>query len=271
MLVAIHQTCQMPPSSIRKMPIPALRLPRYVLHVTAYVFASVLLAAWLCPVRADEPARPIDTDTMTKRATPCMACHGKEGRAASDGYYPRIAGKPVGYLYNQLMNFKEGRRRQYPLMIYMVQHLSDDYLREFAAYFADQHPPYPAPQASNQPPQVIERGRALVLSGDSAKNIPACVACHGDKLTGVSPSIPGLLGLPRDYINGEFGAWRSGTRHAAAPDCMAEITQRLSVEEISAVSSWLSSQPIPPDATPAPSTAVKLPIACGSFAQKEGS
>ena len=28
----------------------------------------------------------------------CTGCHGAEGRAASDGYYPRIAGKPAGYL-----------------------------------------------------------------------------------------------------------------------------------------------------------------------------
>jgi cytochrome c553 len=253
------------------MPIAAFRLPRYFLHVTVCAFAGALLTAWQSSARADEPSPPIDTDAMTKRAAPCMACHGKEGRAASDGYYPRIAGKPAGYLYNQLLNFKEGRRRQYPLMIYMVQHLSDDYLREFAAYFADQHPPYPAPQPNNQPQAIIERGRTLVLSGDSTKNIPACAACHGEKLTGVSPTIPGLLGLPRDYINSQFGAWRNGARRAAAPDCMAEITQRLSVEEISAVSSWLASQPAPPDPTPAPSAAVKLPMSCGSFVQKEGS
>ncbi len=84
-------------------------------------------------------------DSMAQRAAACTACHGKEGRAASDGFYPRIAGKPAGYLYNQLVNFREGRRR-YPLMIYMVDHLSDDYLREIADYFSTLQPPYPAPQ-----------------------------------------------------------------------------------------------------------------------------
>src|SRR4051812_46822445 len=71
-----------------------------------------------------------DAKAINKRVAPCMTCHGKEGRATSDGYYPRIAGKPAGYLYNQLLNFRDGRRRQYPLMIYMVQHLSDTYLQE---------------------------------------------------------------------------------------------------------------------------------------------
>jgi cytochrome c553 len=30
----------------------------------------------------------------------------------------RIAGKPAGYLYNQLLNFRDGRRN-YPLMTYI--------------------------------------------------------------------------------------------------------------------------------------------------------
>jgi len=73
-------------------------------------------------------AQDILPDTITQRVAACFACHGKEGRAASDGFYPRIAGKPAGYLFNQLINFREGRRT-YPLMMYMVDHQSDAYLR----------------------------------------------------------------------------------------------------------------------------------------------
>jgi cytochrome c553 len=240
------------------------QLPDALLHVTV----SMLVMTWLHSSLAAEPSSPLDAEAMAKHAAPCMACHGKEGKAASDGYYPRIAGKPAGYLFNQLLNFKEGRRRQYPLMIYMVQNLSDAYLEELATFFADQHPPYPAPQISNLPPAVLERGRTLVMSGDAAKDVPACAACHGEKLAGVAPSIPGLLGLSRDYINGQFGAWRDGARRALAPDCMSVITKRLTVEDISAVSAWLSSQPVPPNTAPAATAAGKLPIACGSFPQK---
>jgi cytochrome c553 len=206
-------------------------------------------------------------DSIAQRAAPCMTCHGKEGRAANDGYYPRIAGKPAGYLYNQLVNFRDGRRQQYPLMIYMVQHLSDPYLQEVATHFAEQHLPYPPPQAVDVPKSTIERGRVLALSGDASRNIPACVACHGEALTGVVPSIPGLLGLPRDYINSQFGAWKEGARRAAPPDCMAEIARTLTAEDISAVSAWLATRPVPTDARPAPSIAGKLPIPCGSFQQ----
>lgn len=202
---------------------------------------------------------------MAQRALACAACHGKEGRATSEGYFPRIAGKPAGYLYNQLINFREGRRR-YPPMTYMVDHLSDAYLRDLADYFAGLHLPYPPPQAPEAGPDALTRARALVMSGDSSRNIPACIACHGRTLTGRLPAIPSLLGLSRDYLNGQFGAWRTGSRHAAAPDCMHEISTRLAPEEISAISNWLASQPIPADMSPAPPSAAPLPMACGSVA-----
>jgi cytochrome c553 len=206
-------------------------------------------------------------DTIAQRAVACIACHGKEGRATSDGYFPRIAGKPAGYLYNQLVNFREGRR-QYPLMTYMVEHLSDAYLLEMSQYFSSQHPPYPPPQRVDVSPATIEQGRRLVVSGNPSKNVPACIACHGEGLTGVAPAIPGLLGLPRDYLNAQFGAWRTGTRRAASPDCMAQIASRLSVEEISAASAWLATQAVPGDMRPAPAAALgKLPMPCGGVAQ----
>ena len=60
-------------------------------------------------------AAPNVEDSMAQRVQACTGCHGPQGRAASDGYYPRIAGKPAGYLYQQLLSFRDGRR-QYALM-----------------------------------------------------------------------------------------------------------------------------------------------------------
>ncbi len=211
-------------------------------------------------------AQPAIKDTIAQRATACIACHTLEGQNAGETYYPRIAGKPAGYLYNQLIHFREGRRT-WPLMTYMVDHLSDDYLREMAEYFSQLHPPYPAPQPANVSAATLERGRTLALNGDPSKNIPACVACHGTNLMGLTPNIPGLIGLPRDYLNAQFGNWKNGTRRAAAPDCMAQIAARITVEEISAVSAWLAAQPVPANAAPQSGTKVKLPLSCGTVAK----
>ena len=83
--------------------------------------------------------------------------------------------------------------------------------------------------------------------GDAARGLPACVQCHGERLTGVLPNVPGLLGLPLDYLNAQLGAWQTGQRKAHAPDCMAEVVKRIPHEDIIAVSSWLASQPLPAD------------------------
>lgn len=203
-------------------------------------------------------------DSMAQRTAACVVCHGVQGRATSAGYFPRIAGKPEGYLHNQLINFRQGRRIN-PAMNHLVAHLSDNYLKEIAAHFAAQHPPYPLAQVAAASAQTMERGRLLVMRGDQARKIPACVACHGQTLSGVAPAIPGLLGLPRDYLNAQFGAWRLGARRAAAPDCMAQIAGRLAPADIVAVAAWLSAQPVARDYFPESARAAQLPIACGGL------
>ena len=219
-----------------------------------------LLACLALPSHA--AARPATLpDTMAQRLLACASCHARKD--VNDQYYPRISGKPAGYLYNQLLNFRDGRR-QFPVMTYMVEHMTDDYLRDIATYFASEHLPPPPAQPSNVGAAILERGRVLALQGDAALRVPACVACHGQRLTGVAPAIPGLIGLPRDYVNAQLGAWRNKTRRAHAPDCMADIAARLSLADVAAVSNWLGMQPVPADATPATSITRPLPAACGS-------
>jgi cytochrome c553 len=234
-------------------------------HALLQAFALALgcAVATLLPAAERNPAAP---DTLEHRLLACTSCHARtdaQGAPGREDYFPRIAGKPAGYLYNQLVNFREGRR-QYPLMTYMVEHMPDAYLREIAGYFAAQHLPAAPPAPAAAPPEVLERGRQLATQGDAGLKIPACMACHGHRLTGVAPAIPGLVGLPRDYINAQFGAWRNKVRRAHAPDCMATIAARLTIADVSAVSSWLAAQPMPADARPADSIVRPLPLACGS-------
>ena len=230
------------------------------------LFAVLILSAGALQAAPQAAAPAQVPDTLAQRLLACASCHARidaRGNPVNDSYFPRISGKPAGYLYNQLLNFREGRR-QYPLMTYLVDHLPDAYLREIAGHFAAQPPAAHAAEASGMPAQLLERGRQLVMQGDSARKLPACVACHGQRLTGVEPAIPGLLGLPRDYVNAQFGAWRNKARRAHAPDCMAEITARLTLEDVNAVSHWLAAQPTPADPRPAASIARPLPLACGS-------
>ncbi|MDP2004516.1 MAG: cytochrome C, partial [Rubrivivax sp.] len=204
-------------------------------------FAALALSA--APAAATARPAPIE-DSLAARLAACTVCHGKEGRAAPDGYHPRIAGKPAVYLLNQLLNFRDGRRAYGP-MVAMVTPLSEPYLREIAAHYAALDLPYAAPLAPAAAPALLARGRQLALEGDAARGLPACGACHGSTLTGRLPATPGLLGLPRDYLVGQLGAWLNGQRRAHAPDCMADIVKRMAGDDVAAVTAWLASQPVP--------------------------
>ena len=125
------------------------------------VFLTILLIAGTAtaqtqapasvPVKAPEPASAAGTagtpaatgtagpasvpNTLEQRLAACAICHGKQGEGArKNEYYPRLAGKPTEYLYNQLIAFREKRRSSSPVMTYMVGALSDNYLHEIAAY-----------------------------------------------------------------------------------------------------------------------------------------
>ena len=238
-------------------PVPLRRLV-----ILAWLTLS-LLAVGICPATAATPFE----DTMAQRTLACTACHGPQGRAAPDGYYPRLAGKPAGYLYNQLLNFRDGRRH-YGLMTQLIAPLTDAYLLEIAQYFSALEVAYPAPLPASAPAEVLRHGRGLAMQGDPARKVPACVQCHGQAMTGVAPGIPGLLGLPRDYLNAQLGAWKAGQRSAHAPDCMKDVVARLSLEDINAVANWVAAQPLPADTHPATSPPALTPgavgISCGS-------
>jgi cytochrome c553 len=229
-----------------------------------------MLAAWaLLPILALPHARAADTtnlDTLEQRVKPCTSCHGNEGRATREGYFPRIAGKPAGYLFNQLLNFREGRRH-YPIMTYMTQLQTDTYLRELADYFGALRVPYTPPRPTNATAAVLERGRQLVTDGDKALNVPSCNSCHGKQLLGVAPAVPGLLGVSQDYLTAQLGAWRSGIRAAAPPDCMKELVGRMRPEDLNAATTWLASQTVPEGVDAETSFENPPPLQCGSIQQ----
>jgi cytochrome c553 len=204
-----------------------------------------------------------EVDSMEARVQGCVTCHGQSGQGTNNGYFPRIAGKPAGYLYNQLLAFRDGTRRYAP-MNYLVAYMPDSYLREIAEHFSKQRPPFAAGQAAAVDAATAARGQALVRSGDRQKGVPACIACHGAGLTGMEPGIPGLVGLRPNYIVAQLTRWRVGERHAAEPDCMKRIATRLSDTDITAVAAWLSQQAAPKDPSPESSNLVRMPFACGS-------
>lgn len=227
------------------------------------------MCASLAALAQTPPAHTVP-DTMAQRLLACTPCHGREGVATNQGYAPRIAGKPAAYLYQQLRHFRD-RTRSNAAMAGLLDTLTDDYLRDMAQYFSALELPYPAPQPSTAPATVLQRGEQLIRKGDAGRDIPACVACHGVAMTGRLPATPGLLGLPRDYLVAQIGAWKTGLRSAGEHDCMAEVARRLAGDDILAVSHWLAAQPVPASAHPesarAQTTALRCQVEAPAMAQ----
>ncbi len=222
----------------------------------------------VAPSTAAQAPRPVQVpDTLAQRLLPCTTCHGAEGRSAGGAFTPRIAGKPAGYLFDQLLHFRDGRRHNAAMAGFLAD-LPDAYLREMADHFAALDLPYPAPAPRRVAAAALAAGQRLARHGDAARQLPACTACHGAALTGALPAMPGLLGLPRDYLVAQLGAWRHGSRHASAPDCMAEVARRLTLEDIGQIADWLALQAVPEPMRAAPAPTSALPLACGSAGQR---
>ena len=233
----------------------AARVWRSANRLHALTWALALLSLGLGSALAAEVP-------MSKRVRACTACHGEENIEIAEGYVPRIRGKPAGYLFNQLMNYRAHRRHN-DTMNHLVRNLSASYLSEVAEHFAAQLAPYPRPAAPPEDAAVRQRGAALVERGDPGQGIPSCRACHGERLTGVLPNTPGLIGLPQHYISAQLNNWQLDRRQAAAPDCMAAIADRMSPRDIRAVAAWLASRPLPDDTRPDDEPVGETPLECG--------
>lgn len=232
-------------------------------HGSLALFFAAALALPAAHAQSDAVPAFKQLDSLEARVQGCVTCHGQNGQGTGNGAYPRIAAKPAGYLYNQLVAFRDGTRRYAP-MNYLVADLSDPYLREIAGYFAEQRPPFAAKDHVMASTQTIERGRTLVTAGDATKGVPPCVSCHGRGLTGMEPGIPGLVGLRSTYIVAQLTRWKVGERHAREPDCMRRIASRLDDADVTAVAAWLAQQDAPADPSPESSNLVRMPLACGS-------
>lgn len=235
-----------------------------------FIVVFTLLAMVSSLANAQESMSPGVPDTLEQRVKPCTICHGDEGRVGRDAYYPRIAGKPAGYLFNQLRNFRDGRR-YYQAMAILLENLSDEYLLEMAQYFSSLKYPYPEPVANTLSPTEIKTVEALIHSGDPGRDIPACSACHGKALMGVKPFIPSLLGLPHAYVAAQFGGWRNGgIMRGQTPDCMSEIAKKLSQEEVNALAIWLPAQPVTGEPAESGTLVPELVQRCQAILSGEG-
>jgi cytochrome c553 len=172
-----------------------------------------------------------------------MACHGPGGNSLVPTF-PKLAGQRVDFLYWQLVEYKRGHVPDSP-MSEQVANLSDDDMRNLAAFFAAQKPLAPR----NAPPAVSDmRGGELYANGDPPRGIPPCQGCHGAEATGQADPrfrvFPVLRGQHADYVTAKLKEYRSGALADSSSDfIMQGVARTLDDASIEAIASWLAALP----------------------------
>ena len=201
-------------------------------------------AAAASPAPVPPAAGPFTTGKAAAgetKAALCSACHGPQGNSVNP-QWPRLAGQSAVYIAEQLKAFKSGVRDN-PTMKPLAAALSDQDISDLAMYYEAQ-----TPTGLEADPSYWKAGEALYLSGDEARDVPACVACHGPVGRGnLAAGYPALRAQQSVYVVKQLTDYASGARYTgpnaatATPNAVMMLTlaKRLTPEEIRDVASYV--------------------------------
>ena len=178
-----------------------------------------------------------DAEAGKAKSAPCAACHGVDGNSVNP-QWPKLAGQGAPYIVAQLKLFKSGER-QNPLMQPQAAALSEQDMRDLAAYYQSQAT---TPGAANA--DLVAVGRQIYRGGIIAKDVTACSACHSPNGGGNQPAkFPRLSGQHAAYTESRLKAYRAIDptleQTYAAAAIMVSVTERLTDHEIEALAQYI--------------------------------
>ena len=160
------------------------------------------------------------------KAQLCIACHGADGNSEL-AINPKLAGQVPSYIASQLAAFKEGKKRNNPIMVGMAQGLSDEDMQDLDAYFSGQTI---TPGAVSEEQAVVAlAAEKLYRGGLRELQVPACMACHGPTGAGIPIQFPRVAGQHAEYLESQLLAYKTGAREH---EIMNTIAFRLSEQQI---------------------------------------
>ena len=212
-------------------------------------FSVTLAAALAFAAFAAAPASAADAvkgsaEAGATKAAVCTACHGVNGNSVNPEW-PNLAGQNAAYIREQLGMFK-AKKRSNPMMLPMIDSLTDQDFADVAAFFAAQ-----TPAGGESDPSYWKAGEALYRSGDVSRSIPACTACHGPAGQGnAGAGYPALRAQHSVYTVKQLQDYLTKNRYRDASDAntvyttrnsamMTTIAARLSPEDIRNLASYL--------------------------------
>jgi cytochrome c553 len=190
---------------------------------------------------ADSPFTHGKADAGATKAGVCAACHGPNGNSVN-AQWPRLAGQSAVYIAEQLRLFRSGVRDN-PVMKPLASTLSDQDIDDIAVYYEAQ-----TPAGLEADPSYWKSGEALYLRGDTATQVPACVACHGPVGRGnLAAGYPALRAQQSVYVIAQLKNYSSGSRYRGADPASASrngimmftIAKRLNEEQMRDVASYV--------------------------------
>ena len=91
--------------------------------------------------------------------------------------------------------------------------------------------------------KFFEVGQQLFRSGDQARGIPACMACHGPTGRGnPGPAYPSIAGQHANYTKDLLKRYRGGASYGKGDNAntvMSEVAASLSDQDIEALASYI--------------------------------
>lgn len=156
----------------------------------------------------------------------CFACHGADGIGVAPNI-PNIAAQPPLALFYQLVQFREGMRKGGGMETFS-KNLSDDDVRDIAAYFSALPPP--APKMGE--PVKVALGQKITQQN-------YCNSCHAPQLQG-QKQVPRLAGQSTEYAVTQLRNIRSGAR-VDMDGTMGSAARGLSDEDIEALAAYAAS------------------------------
>jgi cytochrome c553 len=183
------------------------------------------------------PAHALNGDAAKGQAIAsgiCAACHGPDGNSLITAN-PVLAGQHPEYLYKQLANYKSGQRKN-PIMSLQVATLSDDDMRNLAAWFASQKPRTGVARDAG----LVNAGRKLYRGGNSANGVAACAGCHSPNGAGIAIQYPRVKGQHPEYTVAQLKAFRAGERANDPNAMMRGVAARLSDKEMEALAEYIA-------------------------------
>jgi cytochrome c553 len=203
-------------------------------HLGAVAIAAVLAASPAFAAQGNAPKAGDAAKGQAIAASVCAACHGTDGNSPISAN-PNLAGQHPEYLVKQLQNYKSGERKN-PIMTGIASTLSDDDMRNVAAYYAAQGPRLGAARDA----KLASAGQTLYRGGNSASGVAACSGCHSPSGAGIPVQYPRLKGQHGEYTAAQLKAFRSGERANDPASMMRGVAARMSDAEIAAVAEYIS-------------------------------